>query len=483
MKNKILIVYLLLNTLSSFSQEIVSSVPVQLKKNRDIFQVVNNEKKDVTLFISDKIKVKAVHLDESMKIVDSISSERPDTKKYDMMIGYNINGNNPRLFWASNDYEEIFTQLFDVSNQKVTTQQYNLVLKEEKILQKFSGSDKFYILTVIKKSNSLKLHVFDKNGVYSARVINLEGFHFFKSDYTKSDLYGILGENLLPFEAPFSLKNINVDNPTSLTDAATKRKCYFNNKTLVLTIDTNPDYTQAIVVDLEKYTAAEKIIRSAGISNVSSTGYKVPVTSNSFYFDDKLYILKSSTDQFFFSIKDLENNTLKEYSATADAPIDFKNSEIYQEGGDFGGKRTLETSSQFLRKIVNLNAGLSCYHIGQNTLITFGGISSMGQSAGQVTANQFGLIGALVGAAFFSPTMDNFNSYANRKVVKIEGLFDNEGNHVKGDLQPLAFDKIRTFFDDNKDVSSQTLFNLKAAYYLGYYDNKTKEYTIRKFID
>ena len=196
-------VFLLLSALTSFSQEIVNSVPVELKKNRDIFQVVNNENKDVTLFISDKIKVKAIHLDQNMKIVDSISATRPDTKTYDMMIGYNSSNDNPRLFWASNDYENIFAQSYDVSNQKVTTQQYTLALKEEKVLQKFSENEKFYILTVLKKGNSLKLHVFDKNGIYSARVINLDGFHFFKSNYTKSDIYGILGENLLPFEAPF----------------------------------------------------------------------------------------------------------------------------------------------------------------------------------------------------------------------------------------------------------------------------------------
>ena len=67
-------------------------------------------------------------------------------------------------------------------------------------------------------------------------------------------------------------------------------------------------------------------------------------------------------------------------------------------------------------------------------------------------------------------------------MVKTDGLFDNEGNHIKGDLQPLAFDKIRTFFDKYTDVSSQTLFKTDA-YYLGYYDNKTKEYIFRKFND
>lgn len=218
------------------------------------------------------------------------------------------------------------------------------------------------------------------------------------------------------------------------------------------------------------------------IPNVTESGYEIHLTSNSFFIDNKLYQIKSSPDLFYFTVKDLENNTIKKYSATANALIEFKNSEIYQEGGDFGGKRILESSSQFIRKINNLNSGLSCYHIGQNTLITFGGVSAVQQSTGQVTFGQFGLVGALVAVAVFNPTMNSFNSYSNRKVVKIEGLFDNEGNHINGELQPLAFDKIRTFFDKNNDVSSQTLFKMDA-YYLGYYDNKTKEYIIRKFTD
>jgi hypothetical protein len=56
-------------------------------------------------------------------------------------------------------------------------------------------------------------------------------------------------------------------------------------------------------------------------------------------------------------------------------------------------------------------------------------------------------------------------------------------NHITGELQPLAFDKIRTFFDKNKDVSSQTLYKLSDYYYLGYYDIKLKQYIIRKFAD
>ncbi|WP_337967808.1 hypothetical protein [uncultured Flavobacterium sp.] len=479
MLKKLFFASLFLNTLISFSQEVVSSTPVELKKNRDIFQVVNNEKKDVTLFVSDKIKVKGIHLNENMQIVDSISTERPSTKIYDNMIGYNISNNNTRLFWSSNNYQDIYTQLFDFNTRKVETKQYSLILKEEKILQKFSENENFYILTFIKKSSNLKLHIFDKDGNYTAKTISLGGFHFLKHDYAKTDLDGILSENLLPFELPYTLKYIDPENPTSLTDGAKKRKCYFNKNQITITLDTNIDFTQVFIIDLKTFTATEKIIKQHSIA-----GDRTFLNSNSFYFDNKLYQVKTASDLLYFTIKDLDDNILKEHSANATTPIEFKNSEIYQEGGDFfGGKRTLETSAQFIRKVNNLHAGLSCYHIGDNTLITFGGVSATQQSGGQAALGQFGLIGALISVAVYNPTMENFNSYSNRKVVKIEGLFDKEGNNIKGELKPLAFDKIRTFFDKNTDVSSQTLFKINDFYYLGYYDNKTKEYTIRKFAD
>jgi len=478
MLKKILLASLFLNSLISFSQEIVSSTPINLKKNRDVFQTLNENKKEVTLFVSDKIKVNALRLNEKMEVIDSLSAERPMAKTYTNMIGYNLNNDNTRLFWSSNDYEEIFTQFFDLKTREVITKQYSLVLKEEKVLQKFSGNDNFYILSVLKKGNNLKLHIFDKDGIHTEKLIDFNRFKFLKSENTKTDLYGVLKENLLPFEAPFSMQNINVKNPTSLTDSAKKRKCYFNDKQITITIDTNIDYTQIFIIDLETFSVTEKIVRQHSIS-----GDRFYLSSNSFYFENKLYQIKTSMDKFYFSIKDLDNKIIKEYDASSEKQIDFKNSEMSLEGSDFGGKRTLTNSSQFIRKINNLNLGISCYHIGQNTLIAFGGVSSEQQSAGQTAMSQFGLIGALVSVAVYNPGMESFNSYANRKVVKIEGLFDNEGNHIKGELQPLAFDKIRTFFDKNKDVSSQTLFKMGDFYNLGYYDNKTKEYIIRKFAD
>jgi hypothetical protein len=377
-------------------------------------------------------------------------------------------------------------QFYDFKTRIITSQESALLIKNEQVLQNFSSKEKFYILTIVKETNILKLHVFDQDGDHETKTIDLNALRFYKKDYTKTNLYGVFEENLLPFEAPFSLQNIVTENLTSIADGAKKRKCYLSDKQITITLDANPSYTQALILDLENFTVSEKIIKKPVILTQPGNS----INSNSFYFDNKFYQIKSSADEFFFTISDIEGYSLKEFHITDDTPIDFKNSVIYQEGGDFGGKRILEKSSQFIRKVNNLNSGISCYHIGENTLITLGSVSEitkagapvfMGMGLAGVAASA--IAGGLAGYYNYNVTMDSFNSYSNRKVVKIECLFDKNNNHVQGELQPLAFDKIRTFFDDNTDVSSKTLFRFESAYYLGYYDNKTKEYIIRKFVD
>lgn len=468
--------------LISFSQEKASSITMDLKKNRDVFQTVNYDTKKINLFISDKTKVVALQLDEKMQIADSISSERPDTKTYTQMIGYTTNQENTSLFWSSNNYKEILIAAYDFKNRKTSSKQHLLDLKNEKFLQKFSNKNFFYLLTIVKKSNDLNLHIFDIEGNYTQRKINLNTFNFYNSELTPSTLYQTLGENLLPFEAPFALQNVTVENPTSLADSAKKRKCFLQDNKIVITIDTNIEFTQIIKIDLSDFRVSEKKIKTHEIQED-----RMYLSSNSFYFDQKIYQIKSSSKLLYLTIHDEDGKILKEYTTKAAEPINFKNSEIQLEGGDFGGKRILENSSQFIRKINNLYLGLSVYSLGKNTLITFGGISPAQQSGGAFGIgyfgmSQFGLMGALMSVAIHNPVIENFNSYTNRKVVKTEGLFDHDGNHINGDINPLAFDKIRTFFDEYKDVSSQILFKTDA-YYLGYYDNQKKEYNFIKFKD
>jgi hypothetical protein len=478
MFKKYLLISLLISTTISLSQEIINSTPVALKNNRDVFQIVNETQKNVTLFVSDKERVKAISLNQKMKITDSISSVRPDKKTYTEMIGYNQGQTNSRLFWASSNYKEISSQLFDFETRKVSSQNYKLPLKNELFLQKFTEKEKFYILTMLKKTNILKLYVFDDNGKIIEKLIDLTGSKFYTPDYQKTNLYGILEENFLPFEPSFSLQKIESNSPTSLTYSAKKRKLYHIDNAITLTFDTNLDYTQVITINLKTFAVKETIIKKPFIS----FEYKSDLKSNSFLFQDKLYQIKTSSEKFFLNIKNLNDSISKEYSATNNKSIDFKNSEIIQENGGSNNKRILETSTQFIRKLNNTNTAISCYQMGDKNLITIGSVSEIRDSNAQILS-QFGLIGSLVAIAISNPTMESFNSYMDRKLVKIDCLFDKDGNHISGEVPSLAFDKIRYFLDQNKSLSSLTLFKFDESYYLGSYDDVSKKYLIRKFND
>lgn len=477
---------LFLCSIISFSQEIVNSTPVALKKNKTVFQVVNDSTKETTIFVSDKEKVKAIRLNKEMQITDSLSTERLNPKVYVAMIGYNENKSNINLFWTSSNHKDLFIQQFNFNKPNSENKTYSLPLKDEKFVQNFSQNGKFYIMTVLKNSDKLKLYVFDTDGKLEEKIIDMTGFRFFKSDYQKTTIYGVLDESYYATELPFSLQKITPENPTSLVESSKRRKCYSIGNTIVLTFDSNIDYTQLITLDLDKFNANEKFIQKPYINYTQ----RYELNSNSFLIDNHLYQIKSSSSQLILTVKDLEDNLIKSYEASDENPIiDFKNSNYVQENGGTSKTRILDTSSQFIRKTNNLNAGISCYKLNNDYLVTIGSVSQEQQKvgAGAIAGSMFGIAGAIAGslidAAISNPTMESFNAYANRKVVYINGLFDKDANHIKGEIDPLAFDKIRVFFDKNTNVSSQTLYKLDNIYYFGYYDNSKKEYTIRKFKD
>ncbi len=186
MFKKIITALLVSSSFFSNSQTIVNTIPLDLKKDRDVFQIVNDNTKETSLFLSDKKKVKVIRLAANMQIIDSLSTERPNPKKYHQMIGYNGDKSNPSLFWASGNYEEIYTQHYNFQSHTVSGQSFSLPFKDERILQNFTQNNKFYILTVLKKSNTLKLYIFDNEGKLEEKTMDLTGFKFFNSAYTRT---------------------------------------------------------------------------------------------------------------------------------------------------------------------------------------------------------------------------------------------------------------------------------------------------------
>ena len=515
MFKKSIALILFLSTVSVFSQEATNSFPLELKGNRDVFQIVNEANKTVTLFVSDRKEVNAFLLNENMQITDSIKTERPE-KKYTDIAGYIKGDKNFRLYWSSGDHKEFYTQLYDVEKHAISTQEYSLKLKDEKFVQNFSENNLFYMVTIVKESNLLKFYIFDSNGEMSEKTIDFTGFRFIDENNHKSNFYSILREFKQALNASISLQKITPENTTSLTYSSSKRKCYLKNNQLTITIDVSFDFTQLIVIDLNTFTATEKFIKKPFIYFQD----RFEINSNSFLLDDKLYQIKLSSSVMKLTVKTLDDILLKEYTATETEPIDFKNSEIIQKGTakiamlTVDNDRILEKTSQFLRKVNNISCGISSYNLNGNLLLTLGGVSDVRGAGGMMMsmgglgfgATAFNGLGGVLNVAansstsfsYFSvnQTYENFNSYKNRKVVYINCLLDKDSNHITGELRPIAFDKIQNFLveDDKRTAASlftnpenkeksKTVFKMDLNYYLGHYDNETKRYVIRKFTD
>ena len=91
MKKSFSILFVLIS-FSSFSQEMVKSLDLKIAKNTTVFQVVEEDKKQVSLFFNDKKIAKAIRLNNELNLIDSLSANRPQ-KGYEDIVGYSITKN------------------------------------------------------------------------------------------------------------------------------------------------------------------------------------------------------------------------------------------------------------------------------------------------------------------------------------------------------------------------------------------------------
>ncbi|MBC7641053.1 MAG: hypothetical protein H7174_01745 [Flavobacterium sp.] len=483
MTKKIILLAFLLASFKSISQEFVGSIPVTLKKDKEVFQVVNEFGKQVTMFFGDKKSVKAIKLSEKMQIIDSISSPRPNSD-YSNIVGYFGDKSNPTTLRMMDNNKEMLAEKFDFATHKISTKQFALDFKGEKILKFFSTNNNFYLLSLLKNTSILKLYVFNENGK-TDKSIDLTSFHFLNDEFKKTTFSDLMGKNIYNDRETYSLATIIADLPNTIATNCKKRKIYIDNKTIKITIDINSLYTQIIIIDLDTFLPSEKMIKKPEIildSSENDGGIVADINSNSCLFDNKLYQIKSTSNYVKFSIKDLDDNLLFENTLYSEKPIEIKNSDILIETGKSSNRKII-LSNKFIRKINNQSPSISCSKNDENVCVTIGSISEPQQqmSGGMMVGAMFGLAGVLLASALSSPASASFNAYANREVTYVNCLFDNSGKHLSGNSKTLTFDKMRRFLEDNPDISIPTTFMLGDALYLGFSYNDKNAYFIKKY--
>lgn len=460
----------------SFSQELVQDISLKLNKKTDVFQIVEEQKNQVSLFFNDTKKVKVVRFNDSFKVIDSLVSNRP-SKDYDDIVGYSLSENKYWSYWSNSNGKEIESQCFNFDTKQIYTKSFSLIFEKERVIKKVTVNNVFYLITIVKNTNTLNIYVFN-NDVMTKKSIDLSGVKLFGYNNEVNSLWEIVSSSTT-IEPPLSFQNISNETPASLAFSANKRKLYTFDNNLVFTFDVCKNFTQTISINLNDFTFVSKSYNQPFILDDE---YSVS-DSNSYLLKDKIVQIRLNSNDMLIGVKNIDGEEFKTFEAHSGKDLDFKNSDIFQENGSVKNVRILDKSNQLIRKIYNMNPSLSIYTLNDKNYVVIGGISALQNNNGAMIGAMIGgFSGALIGAAISTNySVNNLNSYIDRKVVYINCLFDMDFNHLDGNLNKLAFDKLRVFNFDHKDLIIPTVFKLKDKLYYGAYNKETLKYCFYKF--
>lgn len=478
-----------------FSQEILWEVENPFKKSsfpqvKESFQVVNSKTNEISLFLIYEENVYACLLNEQYNLSKTMVSQKLPPK-YKVLLGSSISKDGLyHLFMANENHKKFGVISFSYDEKESKIKELELDLKNQKFIQTVSYNDNFYIITTYKNESGLNIYLFDEELNYTSKKIDL----------SRKKFTGAMGEtkylyDLLTTEQVFS-KNIDIEKiddatPNSIESTSAKTKMYVKEGRVIFTFDVNKDYTQILTISLDDFTATTKVFNKTNSDSDKRTDPDIQ-KSNTFIADDKLYMIGGSPKKMIFTINDYETgNLLKKYEVLKEGAITFKNTPIIQEGGVYDKYRELERTAQFLRKITTADIGVAVYKKNDGYTITLGGKSEIKNGGGMMMPMGFGAVPgipiATVGSAtiFFNPTYFAYNGYTNTKSTYVNCLFDSNFEHIEGEVEKNAFDKVKEFSElpENKNIKAETLFKYKDYFIFGYYIHKTKKYSLVKFQD
>jgi hypothetical protein len=454
---KFILLFILIQGHFLFSQTVLATFPLELKKSKEYRQIINAENidtHDVFAFISDKETLTILKYNSALFLTNQYSLPRPDIA-YRQLAGYSFDDEgNPTLYWSTTDLNKVLAVQYNL-NTKTTMAvfSYELPFFNQTVITQFQENNTFYILAEKHFEQKLILYVF-KNGKKEEKTLDFSSFKFQNSKKQALALSQILEV------CPIQKIETNKFNP--LFKGTQKTKLYAIKNRLLLTLDHNDNETQAFEIDLTTFEIQEKNFPKASTKNYVSL-------SNSYYHEGKIYQFKINAEELLFEIKDYKTaDTIKSIAVAQTETIPFKSSPLWLQLAGQKAKE-IKSTSNFLDQLVYLEVGLTVYKTPKAILLTFGGTGNI-QFTDVINSFTGNDIGDLLYR--YVPT-----------TLYFESIYDKKLDRTKQDQEPLAIDFISGFQQEHSEVTLPSIMRYKNYYILGYYDAYAKQYAMRKFID
>jgi hypothetical protein len=382
----------------------------------------------------------------------------------------------------------------------------------EEFLNGISMNGKFYILTVPKFKNELKVYTLVNGSITETVNYTIEMPSFDAKLSTENEYL-----NRAP-ESEVGMEEIHYSPENNIKSSFPEKKFYYQNNMIFFTFD-EPACTHLIELDPISHRVTYRKINFSlekGNNARSKQG-------NSFLYDNRLFRGTISPDQMNLSILDLDSMKLiNSYNFYPETDIEISNGPILQEGGSGYGvdnERILKRPEQYFRKVLNGNFGVAANKIDSGKyevqigsyeeIVTtrggnYGGYGSPGISIG---IGMGGSIGVGVGGGGFGyPSMysggygypgsyyggfpgyysnSNSGSTTRVQVVYFKTLLNKEDfKHLEGEvpksLRESIYDYEKVKFK-NSPPDNIRITPVNDKLLLGYYLRSKKKYSMVEF--
>jgi hypothetical protein len=466
-----LILILLCLSLEAPGQEKLMNFRNYLKTSssdiKDVIPVVNETTGEIGFFVADAKNIYGYKIDGNFKITKKLTSEEK-SRKYKTLIGNSIFKEDLYRVYLTNSSQDKFAS-FDFSFKKNTTSFFEFELNTgETFIQTVSHRNQFYLISASELTNELYIYTFDEEGNPKRNKIEIGSLRFISTLGKSTKLTTLLIEK----EA---IKKFEENTPNSIEITSELRKMYQRENAVLFSFDHHKLFTQVLKIDLNSFEASSFQFKKPFLSKHANR-------TNSYINGENIFTIAVTKEQIAFEILDFKTGDLiKAYTANKNDSITFKNTAIIQEGGLYDKYRELEKTNRFLKRVATGNTGVSARKIGNQYHLIIGGYIEQKRNPGMMMpfgGIPLGSLGSVT--VFFNPAQFAFNSFENNKVTRIESLFDENFNHIKGGIKQNAFDKMKSFTSSNK---GGTVFKYKDFYIKTDYQFFKKVFTFRKFMD
>lgn len=487
---EILSILIILSTLAVSGQEQVLSLENTNfkggKRNVENYTLVNSKTNEIAIILGQNEKVSSyLYSEDFIKKAEANATHLK--RKYKETIGYTVDGSTYTLVFATNNRKKFGFISINISTGKTVTKEIEFKFKNEKYLETINFDNRMVLMSA-SKDNELTLREFTLENKFKT----IATFQLNSEDREQRLVAG----NFLDFDLFGSFQNtiggitkIDTRVPNTIDRTSSENKLYHSGDKIYITFEEEDTHTILNTIDLESLTLKTSFIAYPQGIISDFKNY------NSFIYDEKFFHIASSRDEMIFQVKDFDNTVIKEYRVERDDEIAFKNGPIIQDGSLYSrGKRELDETKQFLRKITSGNIGLSIHEENNNLLISLGSYKMIqggggglgtfgGQPAGPIGGTTIPIPnGSPIFVPAYNPTFASYGGYGFSKAVYVNGIFDKDFNHINSEeITDNIFDRIKDYEDELKFNTASDVFIHKNMTYFSYWNTREQRYTLVRF--